>query len=52
MIPLFLTPYPVTKTAGSLSHTEIVTQLYFQGKAKSVIFSLVLPILPLISPGQ
>lgn len=34
MISLFLTPCSVTKSAGFLSHTEVVVQLYFKGKAK------------------
>lgn len=34
MIPLFLTPCSVTKSAGFSSHTEVVVQLYCKGKAK------------------
>lgn len=34
MICSFFTPCSVTKTVGSLSHTEVVAQLYFRGKAE------------------
>ena len=34
MIPSFLIPCSVTKAAGSLSHAEVVAQLYYRGKAE------------------